>query len=96
MRRLDNETLYSKRTYFFGVIAFICYLIQNGLNGVQLLTETPIPSSLLSILTVLLFIVITLCIYNAIKSINEPTTFKKIIGLILAMSSLFYIILFIT
>jgi len=35
MRRLDTETAYSKRAYFFGVIAFICYLIKSGINGVR-------------------------------------------------------------
>lgn len=82
MRRLDTDQINSGRAYFFGIIAFICILIQRSLLGVQILTETNVPNALYIIIHLLFIVVTVLAIYCAIQSLKEPTTKKKIIGLL--------------
>lgn len=95
MPRLDHEHLYTKRAYYFGLIALISFLVTRGLISVQKLTDTLLPVSLLVlIITVSVFCSVT-CIYMAYKARGEQATFKKTIATLLAFVSIVYIVLFI-
>jgi len=85
MRRLDTTSTYSKRAYFFGIITFICFLIKGGLLSVQTMTESSIPDPLFWTITSLYLLVGLFTVFNSIKGIKEPTTFKKLIGLTIAI-----------
>lgn len=83
MRRLDTTSTYSKRAYFFGIITFICFLIKGGLVSVQTMTETTIPDPLLWTITTLYLLIGLFTVFNSIKGIKEPNTFKKLIALVI-------------
>ncbi len=85
MRRLDTTSTYSKRAYFFGIITLICFFIENGLVSLQTMTATTIPRSLSWTITILYFLTGAFTIFNSIKGIKEPNTFKKLIGLGIAI-----------
>ncbi len=95
MPKLDIENPYSRRSYYFGIIALISFLTINVLEGVKRLTETKVPAVLLiAILIICVFSGIA-SMYAIIKAKNETNTFKKIIAKTLAMASFVYIILLI-
>lgn len=85
MRRLDTTFTYSKRAYFFGIIAFICFLIKSGLISVQRLTATIIPNTLLWAITILYLLTGLFAVFYSIKGVKEPNSFKKLIGLAIAV-----------
>ena len=85
MRRLDTTSTYSKRSYFFGIIAFICFLIKSGLVSLQTMTATTIPAFLFWTVTFLYFLTGAFTIYNSVKGLKEPNTFKKLVGLSIAV-----------
>ncbi|MFT5891593.1 MAG: hypothetical protein ACI9Y7_001698 [Dokdonia sp.] len=95
MARLDVENLYTKRAYYFGVIALISYLVTSMLQGVKRLTNTNVPEVLfITILLVFVFCGIA-CLYTIIKARNEANSFKKVIATMLAIGSFVYILLLI-
>ena len=92
MPKLDVENVYTKRAYYFGVIALISFLVSRGLVGVQKLTETKLPVSLLILITIVSIFCSIACIYTIIKAKNEANSFKKMIAIILAMVSFVFIL----
>ncbi|MEP0263277.1 hypothetical protein [Dokdonia sp.] len=95
MPKLDIENPYSRRSYYFGVIALISFLVISLLQGVKRITDTKVPIGLfITILVVCVFCGLA-CIYTIIKAKNEIHSFKKVIAVILAMASFVYILLLI-
>lgn len=95
MPKLAIENPYSRRAYYFGVLALISFLVIRLLQGVKRITDTNVPLALfITILAVCIFCGIA-CIYNAIRGRKEVNSFKKVIAIILAIASFFYILLFI-
>ena len=93
MPKLDIENPYSRRSYYFGVLALISFLVISLLQGVKRITDTQVPFVLfITILVVCIFCGIA-CIYSIIKGRREVNTFKKIIAIILAVASFIYIVL---
>lgn len=93
MPKLDGDHIYTKRAYYFGVIALISFLVVSLLQGVKRLSETKVPLALfITILTVCVFCGL-MCIYTIIKGRKEINSFKKIIAMILAIASFVYILL---
>ncbi len=91
MPKLDIENPYSRRSYYFGVIALISFLVINLLQGVKRLTETKVPAVLFITISLVCVFSGIASIYTIIKAKNETNTLKKIIATILAMASLVYI-----
>lgn len=95
MPKLDIENPYSRRSYYFGILALISFLVISLLQGVKRITDTKVPLALfIIILTVCVFCGLT-CIYTIIKARKESTSFKKVVATFLAIGSLIYIILLI-
>lgn len=95
MPKLDIENPYSRRAYYFGVLALISFLVISLLQGVKRITDTKVPLALfITILAVCVFCGIA-CVYNSIKGRNEVNSFKKVIAILLAIASFVYIILLI-
>lgn len=92
MPKLDIENPYSRRSYYFGVIALISFLVINLLQGVKRLTETKVPTSLFVTISLVCVFSGIASIYTIIKAKSEANTFKKIIATILAMASFVYIV----
>lgn len=95
MPRLDTRYMYTKRAYYFGLIALISFLVARGLVSVQKLTETSLPASLIIVIIIVSVFCSLACIYSAYKGRKESGTFKKVIAMLLAFGSIVYIILLI-
>lgn|GEM_PF-5588674 len=93
MPRLDVDSLYIKRAYYFGVIALISFLVTRALKGVKRFTSTTIPESLFISISIVCFFCGIACVYAIVKAKNEANSFKKIIAVVLGMASFGYIIL---
>lgn len=95
MPKLDIENPYSRRSYYFGVIALISFLVISFLQGVKRITDTKVPLALfITILIVCVFCGLV-CIYTIIKGRKEVNSLKKMIAAILAMASFVYILVLI-
>jgi len=92
MPKLDLEQRYTKRAYYFGVLALISFLVISLLQGVKRLLDTKVPLVLfITILTVCVFCGLT-CVYTIIKARKESTSFKKVVATFLAIGSVVYIV----
>ena len=92
MPKLDLEHIYTKRAYYFGIIALISFLIMRSLVGIKMLTRTAVPSVLLLfVLTISVFCCVT-CVYMMYKARKESRSFKKIVAILLAIGSVVYIV----
>ena len=95
MPKLDLEHIYTKRAYYFGIIALISFLIMRSLVGIKMLTRTAVPSVLLLfVLMISVFCSVT-CVYMMYKARKESSSFKKVVATFLAIGSVVYIILLI-
>ena len=93
MPKLDIENPYSRRGYYFGVLALISFLVISLLQGVKRITDTKVPLTLfITILAICVFCAL-ICIYNAIKGRKERNSIKKILAIVLAMASFIFIVL---
>lgn len=92
MPKLDIENPYSRRSYYFGVIALISFLVINLLQGVKRLTETKVPTVLFITISLVCVFSGIASMYTIIKAKNEASSFKKVIAIILAMASFVYIV----
>ena len=92
MPKLDTEYVYTKRAYYFGVIALISFLVISLLQGVKRITDTKVPLVLfITILAVCIFCGIA-CMYNSVKARKEVNSFKKVLAIVLAIASFIYIL----
>jgi len=92
MPKLPIENPYSRRGYYFGVLALISFLVISLLQGVKRITDTKVPLGLfITILAVCVFCGIA-CIYNTIKGRKEVNAFKKVLAMALAIASFMYIL----
>jgi len=92
MSRFDTTQIYTKRTYYFGLIGLISFLIMRSLVGIKMLTSTPVPSVLfLFVLTISVFCSV-ICLYTMFKARKESGSFKKVVASLLAIASAVYIV----
>ena len=96
MRHQQSETSFSKRAYYFGLISLVLYGVQAILKWTMSINdqqeEGKLPMFLLWICLFVLLFTATTTIYNALRSIKEPKTFKGIIGWVLGLVSVLFLI----
>lgn len=92
MPKLAIENPYSRRGYYFGVLALISFLVISLLQGVKRITDTKVPLALfMTILAVCIFCGIA-CMYTTIKGRKEVNSIKKVLAIALAVASFIYIL----
>lgn len=95
MPRYDVEQLYTKRAYYFGLMAFISFLIMQGLLELDKYTHLELPLVLPIILTIIFLFCSIACMYAIYKGRKERFSFRKIVAIMIAIASLGYIVLII-
>ncbi|WP_299675037.1 hypothetical protein [uncultured Dokdonia sp.] len=95
MPKLDPEQRYTKRAYYFGVLALISFLVTRGLISVQRLTATSLPAILIVLIIIVCIFCGIACVYSIYMGRKEQGSPKKAISTFLGLGSVIYIILLI-
>lgn len=92
MRNQERSSQNSKRAYFFGSTAIIAVLMNGGLKSIYLMTQMVIPKILTSSLLFIIIMSLGMGLINVYKSWKEPTSFKKMMGVIFIFGSVVYVL----
>jgi len=92
MPKRDIESPYSRRGYYFGVLALISFLVISFLQGIKRITDTKVPLALFIPIMSLCVFCGTACIYHSIKGRKEVNSIKKVLAITLAIASFMYIL----
>lgn len=95
MPKLDDGHIYTKRAYYFGIIALISFLAAQGLLTLDKYARLELPMILPLILTILFLFCSIMCMYAIYKARNEHNSIKKVVATFLAIGAVVYIILLI-
>ncbi len=88
MPKFNPEQQFSRKSYYFGIMGLVLFLVLAVLQWTNKTAENPLPQILNTLAAVLLFLINSLCVYNAVRSLSELNSPKKIAGIILAVLSI--------